>query len=322
MPTNQLLDRALDAIPGYRDATTARQRLLEHAEDLARRARGPEGAGATRALANDLATTATDGKKLPDDLHVQAFDAAQAGERLKAGATALRLAAAEVNHRADELIEEHVDFALDVLRAELDELLTAARAAAANLGDARTAEQAVDAGPDAAAALRAIRESAARYRTLRKAHADLIHLAVVGSVPEREGGRPVPRWGRKPGSDLGWWPKEAAAAFPVAGPPVDLPDDDTALMFRVLQLDGVDIADPVTVETRAQTDHDASKPAPVRPNQVITVRPHQDPYKPQIAPDELHPGQGRSKATPARVAAIVNADRNSKGLRRRTGTEW
>lgn len=161
----------------------------------------------------------TAGLETPADIHDAAVAAAVAGEPVDYIAAAERALAAEqtvrvaqgahnlrafvrtqLENRAEMLIEHGVDDALAALADSLDELLDQARAAVADLGGVRTAQDALRAGEQQLAAFSTLDRLASRYGGIRQAQ-----RRFTGTVWEQESvGATLVAYGELRGRDNLW----------------------------------------------------------------------------------------------------------------------
>lgn len=192
MTDRTLIDRARAAVPNWvalnrarRDAASTRATVRDTRTD-----------GGTGALVSEIVDLLAAGRDLPTNLAERAHQArTTAAQRRADTLTVLAAAEAELHERADRALSDGVDDALGVLRAELAELIDRSRPALAVLGDIADAGAAIDAGTETAEAWRTVSAAAAAYVDLRRAHARLVHEAVVGTRAERDRGQPTPMWG-------------------------------------------------------------------------------------------------------------------------------
>lgn len=173
---------ALDAIPGYRDADAALNRIKK---------RNPitRPAANTDQLLEEALTAARAGHDLPEDLGRRAADANRAHEFAVAEERIIRAVLTQLTHYRDEALRRGVDHALTALNEPLHQVLNDAQSLAPTLAGVTSASDAIKTGPEAASNWARLTQLADRHRGIRTAQIRLMNAA----HPE-EGGIDVSRY--------------------------------------------------------------------------------------------------------------------------------
>lgn len=168
-PTRPLIDEARSQMPGFDHIEAAIPRLREAAAAAARE-RPQNDAEIIAATADSIAAGDFD---VIHDFGDRIVSAGDQLRRWETRQTALDHILEDVQSRRNSTLVTHADAGLRHLAAVLDDLLTAAGPAFAALGDATTAEAAIDAGT--AEHWATVRSLAARHQELRAAQATLVN---------------------------------------------------------------------------------------------------------------------------------------------------
>lgn len=137
--------------------------------------------GARQALAREVIDAARTGQPFPSDLARRAYDIDNAAELFTAECHLVDHAARLLDDEREATIRNGIDHALRALREPLEALLDEGRAALPVLRGISTAQHAIDAGPDAAAAWSNFGKLADRYQQLRHAQRQLVLNATGGA---------------------------------------------------------------------------------------------------------------------------------------------
>lgn len=279
--TNDLMTRALSAIPGYDDLDRAKRTAAEARAE----ARSATPAGGN--LVAELADALTAGRDLPTNLADTAYASRTANAQRRADLlTVLKAVEVEIHERRDHAVAAGIDAALAVVAAELDDVVSRARPALAELGHIDTPQAAIDHG--AAEAWRTAAQAADALVTLREVQGRLTALAVSGSRPERDGGRSTPRWGarrldpRAAVLTVGHWAEDDRPLDAL-----DVPDRGVGMLAALLADDAPVLGIPGPDEIRKRAEA-LDRPAEPDADDAVVVRPdHPFAPRPAAAPEVL-----------------------------------
>lgn len=190
---------AVAAIPGVIELERTAEQLREAHAALT----VPESAFAvTQALARDVVAAVGAGEPLPEDFGRRAFDASRAVDVYAAENSLLEFAVQIADDERNAALRTGTDHGLRHLAGRLHELLDEARATLTGLGGVRSADAAIEAGPEESASWASIGRLASDYAGIRAAQRQLTVIAAGGTgrqasdswlrIPARDG-IPSPR---------------------------------------------------------------------------------------------------------------------------------
>ena len=176
-----ILERALEAIPGLAEAQEALRRVSDHRVKV----KAPA-AGAGPVVLDEVANAVAAGGPIPDDLGRRVAAAERAAADGMAEVAAIQGLHDLLRQRVASARAQGIDVALEVVRVELADVLTATRTVDRALGSIQAPEAAMTAGSAAVAAWQDLLALVARYDALRDAQLELVRPYIGGGGQQTE----------------------------------------------------------------------------------------------------------------------------------------